>query len=224
MSAPQVDPTLAKRLQGLEDRLAAAERSHINPLTLSDRIERVAVLPTTNLYEGRLIRFQTAAMEAVGVAWYLEYRGKNADGTPNTSLYRWEVVNGLPLYHSVGAREGTTSVSPADLATMGPIITAPLAGEYYASFAARLVESINGTGGMVTLSLSGVAVNDATMEGYLSIGTTVNEFSPSEAVPYVPVTVTTAGQTVRMRYQYVGGLNTVTFEKRKMTLAPIRVG
>jgi hypothetical protein len=64
-----------------------------------------------------------AADATNGVIWHLRYR--SGGGT-----YKWEYVGGPPLSARVDTSETTTSASYAALATAGPSVTVPLAGDY----------------------------------------------------------------------------------------------
>jgi hypothetical protein len=64
-----------------------------------------------------------AADATNGVIWHLRYR--SGGGT-----YKWEYVGGPPLFAEVTTVESRTNIAYGALATAGPSVTVPLAGEY----------------------------------------------------------------------------------------------
>lgn len=70
-----------------------------------------------------------AANATNGVIWHLRYR---------TAASKWEFLGGPPLFASVATSQATTSTSYTDLATAGPAITLPLAGDYDVTIGGRL--------------------------------------------------------------------------------------
>lgn len=68
-----------------------------------------------------------------GVVWHLRYRSA-ASGS-----YKWEYVGGGPLQHYIATAENTTSTSYANLTTVGPQVTVPLAGDYDVEFGAAII-------------------------------------------------------------------------------------
>lgn len=65
------------------------------------------------------------ADSTAGVVWHLRYRAASPDAT-----YRWEYVGGPPLSAEVLTDQSSTATAYADLATLGPDVTLPLAGWY----------------------------------------------------------------------------------------------
>lgn len=83
----------------------------------------VSALPGSPV-DGQEIYFQSTAMAADGIAWHLRYRATAS------SVYKWEFLGGAPLYNLVAQNAGTASGTYTDLATPGPDVTVPLAGDY----------------------------------------------------------------------------------------------
>jgi hypothetical protein len=81
----------------------------------------VTALPIT-ANNGDEIRF--LADDANGVVWHLRYRSSAP------SDYRWEFIGGSALFDEVLTNESRTNTAFGALATVGPSITVPLAGEY----------------------------------------------------------------------------------------------
>jgi hypothetical protein len=63
-----------------------------------------------------------------GIVWHLKYRAASA------SAYKWECMDGPPLTSEIVTGEATASTAYVDLATTGPQVTLPLAGDYDIKF------------------------------------------------------------------------------------------
>ena len=107
--------------------------------------------PFTSPYDGQEVNLQVDA--ANGVNWRFRYNAASA------SAYKWEFVGGSELVVVVGGGESTTGGvgSYVNLATVGPSIVVPRAGDYLA-FAAASMQS-------------------TTAQLYLQIGLGVGDFS-----------------------------------------------
>jgi len=82
----------------------------------------VTTLPSSPV-DGQEVYYQADGTN--GVIWHLRYR------TASASTYKWEYVGGTALSSEVPASEGIpASGSYGNLATVGPSVTVPLAGEY----------------------------------------------------------------------------------------------
>src|SRR5262245_9119425 len=61
----------------------------------------------------------------LGIIWIFRYRAASA------SAYKWEYIGGPPLRHAISTQETTTAVTTwVDLATVGPRVIVPRAGDY----------------------------------------------------------------------------------------------
>ena len=117
---------LTAHLKGIDNRFAPAF---------------VTSLPSTP-YDGQIIYYQADA--ANGVIWQLRYNASSS------SAYKWEFISGASLYNIVGSNvygswESYNSLTYGNLATVGPSITVPLAGDYMCDFSV-----ISQNGGIVT--------------------------------------------------------------------------
>ena len=92
--------------------------------------QRVSVLPSI-LYEGREVYFVAGAN---GELWHLRYNASvvltTAGGSYKNGTGSWEFIGGSPLEHQVDADQSTSNPVYVDLATVGPSIAVPLAGDY----------------------------------------------------------------------------------------------
>jgi len=172
-------------------------------------IPLITSLPT-NPVDGQEIYFLADATNSI--IWHFRYRAGSA------SAYKWEFMGGSRLQHSVFTREASSSTSAVDLATVGPTITVPLAGDYDADIAFHAYGSA--LGGYVS---GGIKIGAAAASGQLlaiAPGSANNDIIGSTYA--LPVNVPTAGTVVKMMYWVSGG--TGNWERRWMTMQPRRVG
>lgn len=157
----------------------------------------------------------TNSMADVGAVWHLRYRAASS------SSYKWEFVGGSILVAVVATSETTSSGTYADPATVGPVITLPLAGDYNIGTAATTVNSTVGYGVAVSFSVSGGAAGTASDVDAFRI-TTVTASALQATATFAYKTGLTAA-AVTMRYRVTGG-GTATVSNRTLTALPTRVG
>jgi len=129
----------------------------------------------------------------------------------STSPYKWEFVGGAPLRSWVAASEATTSTPYVDLATVGPSITAPRAGEYLHSF-----------GCSANCTTAGSALQIATGLGTGGQITAPGANYGAAMVVNGPLATLTAAQVVKLQYGVTFG-GTASFGGRWLELMPRRV-
>jgi hypothetical protein len=140
-----------------------------------------------------------------GVMWQFRYRAASA------SAYKWEFVGGSSVYAAVETAEATTSTTPANLATVGPSITAPRAGEYLLTVAVAIGAASAGAYAMGMLKVGAAAAIQAVGNpnvGYLDVCSVMK--------------VTAAAADVLL-LQYQTSLGTANFARRRLALVPARV-
>ena len=142
-----------------------------------------------------------------GVVWQLRYRSASA------SAYKWEFIGGSPLVSTVVTSETTTSTSFTDLATVGPSITVPLAGDYDVEIGGFTLSS----GASVTVQ--GFAVGATVATDAESVRGNANQSNPRMRYRKTAIAASTI---IRMKYR-VASL-TGTFETRQILVYPVRVG
>src|SRR5262245_16485484 len=78
----------------------------------------------------------------------------------STSPYKWEYIGGTPARHDIQTDQLVQSTTPADLATVGPTLTIPRAGDYDVAWGCKLYSG--GTTGtiMMGVSVNGLTPND----------------------------------------------------------------
>jgi hypothetical protein len=148
-----------------------------------------------------------------GVQWRFKY---NAD---SASSFKWEFVGGAPLFSTVATGEATASGTPVDLATTGPQITIPRAGDYDITFGFRVSESGAGGGN----AEARVFVNGTTDTGVVAQEQVTNIVGATFTVSrtWIPST-RAASDTVRLKYS-ISNTISVTFADRWLVARPIRV-
>ena len=171
----------------------------------------VSSLPASPV-DGQEVYFQNAAMATAGVVWHLRYRA--GGGT-----YKWEFVGGPALRTLINTYQSTATGSYTDLSTVGPDVTAPLAGEYDVTI---LFEGSNGSGGNYAVAsfqvVGGAAAQDDNRAlAYSDAATTI-----STSTRTTRFTVA-AGDVLRMKYLSTPA-GTAYFARRAISIVPIRVG
>ena len=162
--------------------------------------------------DGQEVYFQSTPMAAVGVVWHLRYRAAA------TGPYPWELVGGTPLiFESSSTSETTTSTAYTDLATPGPQLTAPLAGDYLIEFGAGLASS---TGVTARVSVDFGPAAPANADNLLLLTNSAGA-AAQQSRKLAPKSLP-AGQVVKMVYNTDSG--TATFQKRWLSIFPRRVG
>jgi hypothetical protein len=148
-----------------------------------------------------------------GVIWHVRYRSA-ASGS-----YKWEFVGGGLLYSAVDTAENKTAGAGfGDVATVGPSITVPLAGDYYFEYncAGYKTSGVGLTGIDAQLKVNATNKSDT-----VSQGTTVDG-SVSQMPQTGRLLALAASDVVKLTYQSV--TYDATFRFRRLALRPIRVG
>lgn len=147
--------------------------------------------------------------------WRLRYNAGSA------SAYKWEFVGGTPLSAYVETSESTSSLTFTDLATVGPSVTAPRAGEYRIPFGATIRKAaVAGSGARVAPKLGAAATAD--LDG-LDWGTGAGTSDEQVSVRRELRLKTLAASDV-VKLQYLAfTANAVTIQRRELAIIPIRV-
>ena len=147
--------------------------------------------------------------------WLFIYNSSSA------SSYKWEFVGGSPLTAAVATEQSTSSTTLADLATVGPSITIPNAGDYFIQWggSARngnawntIIEPVNGTG------TTTIEANSLLAEVNVAGGSTTNFAGMTMAGTTLG---RAASDIIRLKYR-VGG-NTSNIKNRWLVVIPMRV-
>lgn len=144
-----------------------------------------------------------------GGVWHLKY---------NATAAKWDLAGGPPLIDEVVTAQTTASLTYAALATAGPSIAVPIAGDYIVTIGCRASNNtaatqtfmsydIGATGAVDADALFNFAITDATTGDF---GVRARKKTGLTAV------------TLTAKYRVTGG--TGSFESRWMQLLPVRVG
>lgn len=150
------------------------------------------------------------AQPSNGVKWAFQYRKAGAAGK------KWEFIGGAPLVAEVATDETTTSASYAALATAGPAVALPFAGDYdiehgsisYCTAAAAALRQSFDIGG------TGAADADAIFPDVASANISKHGDRRIRKTGLTAVTLT-------MKYKTSAG--TAHFFDRYMRVTPVRV-
>jgi hypothetical protein len=153
-------------------------------------------------------------MAGLGLLWMLVYNGQSS------SSLKWEFLGGSALYAAVATSETTTSASYADLATVGPAITLPLAMDCFVTHGCRIFPASNIEARM-SYAIGATAAVDA--DSVIN-GTTVASFGGRSVSRVKRQNALTAATTLTAKYILSSSSSTNSFEARWMTVQPIRVG
>lgn len=152
-----------------------------------------------------------------GIIWHLRYR------SASSSAYKWEFVGGPSLYDHVDALEGSSSGTYGNLATTGPQITVPLAGDYLVQIGAHISVGAGPMYGYMSFSIGGSAANDGNSLsfGWGSGGAATD--ARGNAVNSELLLGLVAGTALIAKYRYQAA-STPDFDSRFMSVIPRRVG
>jgi hypothetical protein len=163
--------------------------------------------------------------EANGVEWHLRYVAFLADGSPNTSAYKWEVEGGTPLQARVNssgsmATGGTPAGNWQDptTGTAGPQVgPLPLSGLYDFRYGAQIDDntSTGGTKGFAPKIGSAAVDDDDGAYNMTWKAVSVTGFTRKAA---------TAGDTVVCKVKTTVASATITWQRRWLTVMPQRLG
>jgi hypothetical protein len=178
----------------------------------------VTSLPSSP-FDGQEVYYQADA--ANGVLWHLRYRAASS------SASKWEHVGGSALYNAIETSQATSGSGYVDLATVGPSITIPLAGDYELIFGAQ---NFSGQPAAISFSRGGTAAVDTdsiraspTADYAGSFGAAWVNVADLER--QIRLTGMTASTVLTMKYlASAGGGNPASYGHRRMSLRPIRVG
>lgn len=171
---------------------------------------RVTTLPSSP-QDGQEIMFVADA--ANGVEWHLKYNAGSS------SAYKWEYVGGSPLNSIVDTDEGIPSTAYSDLATVGPQITLPLAGDYFIEWEHSMYAPGGAASGMSMPNITGqtAPADDARMwSGYLPASSS-NQGGKKRLFAGLA-----SGAVAKLQYHHSGVAANARW--RAMRIVPRRVG
>lgn len=178
-----------------------------------------SVIPTVTALpagptDGQEVYFQTAAMKVDGVKWHLQYDAL-APG-----LYKWIYLGGAKLVSEILTSETSASVSYANLATTGPFIALPLAGDYDIAVGAVTANNSAGVSTLMSYAIGAAAAVDADRVIHQEPSAGANNY---EQCYRMRRKTGLAAATLVAKYS-TGGAGTGTWANRFMVAVPVRVG
>lgn len=176
-------------------------------------VQRVTALPATPA-DGDEVYYEIDATN--GIYWHFRYRAASG------SAHKWEFVGGAPLYAEVDTIETTGSAAFMDIATVGPSITVPRAGEYCLAYGAAMFYSSGGPGL--------AHMNAAPRMGSIApsdIDSLRSKASQAEtkldSLSRTRIKTAAAGDVVKLQYRTDGAGVTANFGYRWLSILPIRI-
>lgn len=173
--------------------------------------------PETSLpgspYDGQVIVYQADATN--GIYWLLRYRSGSA------SSYKWEFIGGPPLFAEVTTDEGTASATYVALATAGPSITVPLAGDYGVEIGSTGYSTTAACNNLHSYDIGGTGAVDADatqLQQPTTLGSTIGSVSRLRRK-----TGLAASTALVSKYRRATA-GTAQFSNRWMRVTPVRVG
>lgn len=140
----------------------------------------------------------------------------------NATTSKWDFAGGPALFAEVLTSQTTTSVSYADLATVGPSITVPLAGDYDVGIGANLTNDTVTAAAWMSYAVGGTAAsdNDAITSGAAAAG----DYAPQNSLARRRRKTGLAASTALVsKYRRDSAGGTVTAKNRWMSVIPVRV-
>jgi len=185
-------------------------------LNIVTNIPLVTSLPASPV-DGQEIYYLADATN--GIIWHLRYRAASA------SAYKWEVLGGPPLFSAVDTDQvlGPTATAYQDLATVGPSITLPLAGDYDIELGCRIWMNGNNGAAWHSYAIGGAAPLDSDAIEYFS----GNSNWPPTVAPHSALLRRKTGLsavTLTSKYKVSNAPSATDFYKRWMKATPVRVG
>lgn len=156
-----------------------------------------------------------------GVAWNLQY---DASGT-----YPWKFIGGSSLFNTV---EADQAIAPSvgrtwgDLATVGPTVTLPLAGQYDVMWGARMWNTANAGSPLMAISFGGAAPvysSEAMWPYNNGTGAAVAPGGAWQGSRLIRRVVSSASQTAQAKYSSEAANTTSNFQSRWLQAVPVCV-
>jgi hypothetical protein len=172
--------------------------------------------PPASPADGQLWMFPADATN--GVNWMFRYR------SGSSSTYKWEFVGGTSLnaYIATSQAVGTAS-SWVDLATSGPTVTCPRAGDYAAQWRFR-VSNVDASVRMAYCTVVPAGGSPGTIQaGTGAIANNETSDFGDFANPGRDASLAAIGSGVTLRLMYYATSTNVSFSARFLAVTPVRV-
>ena len=179
----------------------------------------VSTLPTSPV-DGQIILYQASgAMAASGIIWQFRYNSSSS------STYKWEFVGGSDLSNAIDTNQSITTSGWQNLATDGPSITIPLAGDYSIAINAQQSTSDGNAQttaiGFVSGDNNPPSTNQAIFHPIYNTNAQTGycEFNFNRLITGV-----SALTSYKIRYYVNSSTSGHSFQNRKISIVPVRVG
>lgn len=156
--------------------------------------------------------YLTDSLTAPTYRWHLQYEA---------SQTKWHFIGGAPLFAEVTANETTASTTYVALATAGPAIALPLAGDYDVGEGFTGAAG-NNVGGIMSYDIGATGAVDADKVRTSSLTISGGGSQPASAMRIRRKTGLTA-VTLTAKYKSPDG-GSIGFENRWMRVTPVRLG
>jgi len=164
-----------------------------------------ATLPT-GTYNGQDFYYQ---LGSGGGVWHFKY---------NTSSAKWDFAGGAALYSVVDTGETSASTTYAALATAGPSIVLPFAGDYDVHLGSYQRTNTINTSSLMSFDVGGTGAIDADSTTY-----DTDAVSNGAQVSTVRRKTGLTAVTLTAKYKVIGA-TTGRWANRFMAVVPVRVG
>lgn len=172
-----------------------------------------ASLPGVGTRDGDVISFKAAAATltnaVVNTVWTFRYDATDA---------YWYPQGCAPIFQQVATAQSTASATYVALATVGPSLTVPLAGDYLIEQGAGITTAAASAGAM-SYDIGGTGAVDADEVVFTQVAASAQLASVARATSHLNLAALTA---IVSKYRSIGGTS-VTFEKRWLKITPLRV-
>lgn len=191
-------------------KLSAAPSTIGEPIAVADSDMR-AIPGVSNTVPSSPVNGQLWIYRGSGFAWQFMYNANSA------SSLKWEFIGGGALTAAVATSESTSSTTYAALATAGPSVALPFAGDYEIIIGCTASNSASGSSDCVmSYDIGATGAVDADSVKSVAGTSTVTMERTASKTGLSAVTLTT-------KYKTVSG-GTATFANRYISVRPTRVG
>lgn len=154
---------------------------------------------------------------AIQRAWMLRYNAGSA------SAFKWEFIGGAALDNEVATEEATASAVYVDLATNGPTITVPFAGDYLVTAGAYIwTENVAALEAFASLKVGAAATADAGRHAWMGVSADATAARRGgQFASKGEILALAQNDILKLQYRVTAGA--ATFGKRWVSVLPIRL-
>jgi hypothetical protein len=177
----------------------------------------VTSLPSSPV-DGQIIDY--VADSTNGVVWRFRYR------SASTSAYKWEFIGGPPNFSYVGpnnyfgTRQTTTSLTFADLSTVGPSFVTPFAGDWDCTYNFIAETTNTSTNARIWVTGDSTSLGWDLGDSQVYGGGQIN----GNHVATIRRTSLASGSTIKLQYAVSNAGTTAYFWNRRLYITPVRIG